>query len=95
MRLFHFVEQQRAATVLVQGAAKHSRVRGRTAQKQADRGLVLKLRHIEAVQVIRAAEVIRESYRDLRFADAGGADEQEGAFRPGRMRQVQLPSPKH
>jgi hypothetical protein len=57
--------------------------------------LILKFRHIKAVEVIRAAEVFREGDGDFGFTDAGWTDEKERAFRSIRMSQVQFSSLEH
>ncbi len=55
----------------------------------------MKLRHIEAMEMIRAAEVFREGYSDFSFTDPGWTDEKERALRSIRMRQVQFSSLEH
>ena len=92
MRFFHFVEEERPTSVLIQSASKHSRIRRGIAQEQSHGGLILELRHVEAVEMILAAEVFGEGDGDFGFPDTGGADEKERSLRTIRMSQVQFPS---
>ena len=55
----------------------------------------MKFRHIEAVEMIRAAEIIREGDGDFGFTDARWANEKERAFRSIRMSEVQFSSLEH
>ena len=54
--------------------------------------MILKLRHVEAMEMIRAAKVFREGDGDFGFTDAGWTNEKERALRPIRMSQVQFSS---
>ena len=95
MSFFHLVEKKCTTRSFVEGPPEHPGISRGTSQEKTNRGLILELRHIEAVEMIRAAQIIREGDGDFGFADAGWTDEEERALRSIRMSQIQFSSLEH
>jgi len=75
MRFFHFVEKQRAAIVLGQSVTQHPRFGCGASEEQADRGLILKFRHVETVQVASSKDIIAKADGYFCLTDTSWADE--------------------
>lgn len=90
VRLFDFVEQQRAVRGSFDDAPEHSGFVRRRAEQQAKGFLRLVFGHVEAEQPVIARQIAGEDHDGFRFSDAGRPEQQEAAFRTGIGAQAKL-----
>jgi len=77
VRLFYFVEEENAMTMLGQNFSQPSGVAGSITHKQLYAVQVEEFGHVEAEEGISAEKVAGEFQRELSLADSCGAEEEE------------------
>ena len=77
MRLFEFVEEQRAAGQPVQRESESATLAEFSSKQDRQALLSLILGHVESGHAVGTEQILRESQRHLGLADPGRAKEQE------------------
>ena len=90
MSLLRLVEEQNACARLLPHVAEHPNFTSLGAEQQAQRLLSLKLRHVEAEEVIKAVEHASEHDDEFRLANTGRTEGQKTSSRSSRFRETQV-----